>query len=73
MFIKTEITEIKVSNLNGEHYSGRNLHVMSELEIRHKGECLNHTDVTVNLEAHVGHRAAGVRIPNDVFRDDVQP
>ena len=45
---------------------------MAEFEILKKGQRLFHADVTVHLEAHVGHRAPRIQISYDILGDDVQ-
>ena len=55
-----------------EHGSGRDLHVVTELEVLQESDGLRHADVTIDLEAHVCHWISRVHIPYDVFRYYVQ-
>ena len=61
-----------MTHLRHEHGSWRNLHVMAKFEILKEGQRLSHADVSVHLEAHVGHRAAWIEISHDILGDDVQ-
>ena len=45
---------------------------MAKFEILKEGQRLSHADVSVHLEAHVGHRAAWIEISHDILGDDVQ-
>ena len=60
------------NDLGPKHRLWRNLHVVTELEIRREGEGLSHSDVTPRLEHHHGDRAAGEAITNDELGDNVQ-
>lgn len=45
---------------------------MAELEVLQESDGLRHTNVTINLEAHVSYRISRVDIPYDVLRYYVQ-
>lgn len=46
---------------------------MSELEVLEESYSLCHTNVTINLEAHVSYRISWINVSYDIFRDDIQP
>ena len=62
-----------LSYLCHEHCSGGNLHVMAKLEILQECDSLCHTNVSIDLEAHVCNWVSRIDVSNDVLSDDVQP
>ena len=50
----------------------RNLHVMTQFEVRTEGESLGHGDVTPGLEHHHSDGLAGEQVTDDQLSDDVQ-
>ena len=59
-------------NLAGEHRTGRDFHVVTELKVRDKEYCLNRRDVTPGLEHHHCDRSTWEQIADDKLRDDVK-
>jgi hypothetical protein len=59
-------------DLAGEHGPGRNLHVMTELEIRGERKSLGHGNVTPGLEHHHGDGTSGKCVSDDEFGNDVE-
>lgn len=59
--------------LRAEHRPRRDLHVVAQLEVRGELERLRHSDVPPSLEEHHGNWTARKRVPDNKFRDDVQP
>jgi hypothetical protein len=60
----------RANNLGPEHCPRGDLHVVSELEVRSKRECLGHGDVTPRLEHHHCDRATGEHESDYQFSDD---
>ena len=50
----------------------RNLHVMTQFEVRTEGESLGHGDVTPGLEHHHCDRSTGEGVTDDKFGDDAK-
>lgn len=59
------------TDLCHEHCSGWNFHIVTELEVLKEGNCLCHTYVTINLEAHISNRISRIDVSYDIFCDDV--
>ena len=60
------------TNLCHEHCSGRNLHVMTKLEVLQKGDPLFHAYVAIHFKAYVGNRISWIQIPNNILCDYIQ-
>jgi len=60
-------------DLTEEHGTGRDLHIVTELEVRRKGESLSHSNVSPGLEHHHRDRTTRESVPDDELGDDVQP
>lgn len=50
----------------------RDLHVMTQFEVRTECESLGHGDVTPGLEHHHGDRTTGESVSDDQFGDDTR-
>lgn len=46
---------------------------MAKLEVLEESYSLSHTNVTIDLEAHVSDRISWIKVSYDIFRDDIQP
>lgn len=60
-------------DLAPEHCPRRHLHVVAQLEVRCELKRLGHRDVAPCFEKHHRDGTAGEHVPNDEFRDNVQP
>ena len=63
----------RAHDLRPEHRPRRDLHVMPELEVGRERERLRHRDVPPRFEHHHRDRSSGEHVPDDEFRDDIQP
>lgn len=45
---------------------------MAKFEVLQEGNSLCHTNVAINLEAHICYRISRVDVSDDILRDDVQ-
>lgn len=61
-----------MTDLSHEHCPGGNLHVVPKLEILEKCQCLSHTDVPINLKAHICNWPPRIQVSHDVLSDYVQ-
>ena len=59
--------------LRAKHRPRRDLHIVSELEVRRELQRLRHGGVTPGLEQHHSDRTAREGVPDDELSDDVQP
>jgi hypothetical protein len=58
--------------LSPEHGSGRDFHVVTQLEICNEGKCLRHAHVTVRLKHYIRQWFSRVQVPNYQLCYDVQ-
>jgi len=59
-------------NLRPEHGPGRDLHIVTDLEVSGKLQCLGHCNITPSLEHHHGDRSARKGITDDEFSNDIK-
>jgi len=60
-------------DLAPEHNTGRQLHIMAELEVRSKLQGLIHGDIAPGLEHHHGDGFARESVADDEFANYVEP
>lgn len=59
--------------LNNEHGNWWYLHVMAELEIIEKRDCLGHAYISIGLEADIGYWSSWQYNTHQVLCDNIEP